>query len=78
MMATSFALRNLPAAVGVKNTYPHKKWQSCIPPSTGMCFASCILAGKWANPGSSSVTPAWMPEAGIPSRPGPSGPLRGP
>ena len=30
------------------------------------------------NPGSSSVTPAWMPEAGIPSRPSPSGPLRGP
>ena len=29
-------------------------------------------------PGSSSVTPAWVPEAGIPSRPSPVGPLRGP
>ena len=29
------------------------------------------------SPGSSSVTPAWVPEAGIPSRPSPSEPLRG-
>ena len=29
-------------------------------------------------PGSSSVTPAWVPEADIPSRPCPVGPLRGP
>lgn len=29
-------------------------------------------------PGSSSVTPVWVPEADIPSRPCPVGPLRGP
>ena len=46
MMATSSALRYLPTAVGVKNTYPHKKWQSCIPPSAGMCFASVSLPGN--------------------------------
>lgn len=50
MMATSSALRQLSAAGVVKNTYPHKKWQSCIPPSAGMCFASCFLAGKWEIP----------------------------
>ena len=42
------------------------------------------LPPKWReneprfSPGSSSVTPAWVPEAGIRSRPCPVGPLRGP
>ena len=68
-----FCPRHLPAIVVVNNTYPHKKWQSCIPPATGMGS----LAGKWEIPGSSSVTPAWVPEAGIPSRPSPSGRFAG-
>ena len=50
-----------------------------IPVSRSAWWAGC-KSGRYPKPVKLGprTTPAWVPEAGIPSRPIPAGPLRGP